>query len=60
MPTFRLGRLLTTPGALSAITPDDLLALIQRHARCDWGELGDEDRAANDTAHIDGSGLLSA
>ena len=45
--TFRLGRLLATPGALDAINPDDLFTILQRHAMGDWG---DEERQANERA----------
>ncbi len=60
MTTFRLGRLLATPGALSALTPDTLLTIIQRHARRDWGYLCDGDLAGNEDALLDGSQFLSA
>lgn len=60
MTTFRLGRLLATPGALDILSPDTLLDILQRHATGDWGELCDDDRAANDAALLDGSRLLSA
>jgi len=59
-PRFALGQLLATPGALRVLTPDDLLTLVQRHGSGDWGDLGAEDRAANDAALHDGSRLLSA
>ena len=48
MPRFELGRLLATPGALRAIAPASLVTALQRHAVGDWGELSDEDRAANE------------
>ena len=60
MTNFRLGQCVATPAALAALTPDDLLTIIQRHATGDWGELCDEDRAANEAALFDGSRLLSA
>lgn len=60
MTTSRLGRLLATPGANNALTPDALLDVPQRHATGDWGDLCDEDRAANDAALFDCSRLLSA
>jgi hypothetical protein len=57
-----LGRLLATPGALAAAerTGVNLAALLARHARCDWGEVDEEDWAANDRALVDGTRLLSA
>jgi hypothetical protein len=57
---FKLGPLLATPGALNALQPDDLLAILQRHAGADWGDLDAEDRAANDAALPTGSRLLTA
>jgi len=61
--SFSLGRIVSTPGALSALekakkTPIDYL---QRHAKGDWGEaLCDEDKQANDEALKHGTRLLSA
>ena len=37
-----------------------LAGLIARHAQGDWGEVGEEDWAANDLALTDGGRLLSA
>lgn len=61
-PTFDLGQILSTPGALRALkesgqTPDFFLS---RHVRGDWGEVCDEDKQLNDQALVDGSRLLSA
>lgn len=56
---FRLGRIVSTPNALSQLTQDDILAGIQRHQAGDWGEVDAHDRAANDTALRDGTRLLS-
>ena len=33
---------------------------LERHMACDWGEVCDEDKRANDQALVDGSRLLSA
>lgn len=60
MTTFRLGRLLATPGALHVTTPDTLITILQRHATGDFGELCAENLAANQRALLDGSRLLSA
>src|SRR4051812_5912161 len=58
---FPLGRVVATPGALAALLAAGVepLSLILRHARGDWGELDDEDRAANERAFAQGSRLLS-
>jgi hypothetical protein len=60
--TFPLGRTLATPGALEVLSesgesPADFL---DRHARCDWGDLDEHDRQANDEALVTGARLLSA
>jgi len=34
--------------------------LLARHATCDWGELDNEDKRANELALADGSRILSA
>lgn len=57
---FGLGRMLATPGVLEAIPPEEMLRAVSRHARGDWGDLDDEDRAANDNALRFGGRLLSA
>src|SRR6185369_7743340 len=54
------GQVMATPGALSALNPDDLLTIVERHASGDWGERCQEDVAANEAALHDGSRLLSA
>lgn len=60
--TIRLGRLLATPGALEAcaISGENPLRFIVRHAQGDWGDLSQEDIRANERAVEDGSRLLSA
>ncbi len=57
-PRFPLGRLMATPGVLGLGL--DLLLLVKRHVRGDWGDLSDEDRAANERALVDGERILSA
>lgn len=61
-PLFELGRLVATPGALDACqrAEVDPLDLIARHVFGDWGDLGDEDKAANELALEQGSRLFSA
>ena len=62
MSRFELGQVVATPGALQAmeaagVTPVDLL---RRHSQGDWGELGADDKQANDQAVHDGSRIFSA
>lgn len=59
-PDFELGQLVATPGALEALTHGDILKSLQRHLAGDWGDVDEEDRAANDRALIEGSRLLSS
>lgn len=60
--SFSLGRVVATPGALAALekvgqAPIEYLA---RHAKGDWGELGEEDKKANAEALKHGTRLLSS
>jgi hypothetical protein len=59
---FHPGQILATPGALEAITKagQEPRYFLDRHVSGDWGEVCDEDKAANDRSLIDGSRLLSA
>ena len=53
-----LGRVVAT-AAVAANVPHELLtALLDRHATGDWGDLPDEDRAANELAARSGDGRL--
>jgi hypothetical protein len=60
MASFPLGRLLATPGALREVPEPEIRVALHRHARGDWGEVGEEDRIANDVAVTDGERVLSA
>jgi len=61
-PSFSLGPVVATPGALEALGRNQSTGLeyLQRHAKGDWGDLDDEDKAANDAALQSGARLLSA
>jgi hypothetical protein len=57
---FSLGQTVATPGAIEAFDPEFFNACLTRHLSGDWGEVCDEDKAANDAA-LKGEGrLLSA
>ena len=61
-PLFRPGRILATPGALSALkhAGQNASEFLSRHLAGDWGMVGADDKAANDESLLDGSRLLSA
>ncbi|MGT2430360.1 hypothetical protein ACU4HD_19595 [Cupriavidus basilensis] len=62
-PRFQLGWLVAaTPGALAALNraKSHPFALLARHMRGDWGELGDEDWALNEIALRTEMRLLSS
>lgn len=47
-PLFPLGQVVSTPGALAALTRDDIETALRRHVAGDWGEVPDADRKEND------------
>ena len=57
---FPLGQTVITRNALDRLHLEDVHASLQRHARCDWGELWPADVQLNDDALRDGCRLLSA
>lgn len=58
---FRLGSLLVTPGARSALLRHglNLIELVSRHARADWGSLDAHDVGVNRQALVYGGRLMS-
>ena len=59
---FPLGRIVGTPGALSALaqtaqTPNEFL---DRHVQGDWGDLDEHDRNENEFSLREGFRILSA
>ena len=56
---FRLGKIVSTPNALSQLKQDDILFAIQRHQAGDWGDVGEDDRTANERALVEGTRLWS-
>ncbi|MBA2510607.1 MAG: hypothetical protein H0V28_03910 [Rubrobacteraceae bacterium] len=61
-PLFPLGRVVATPGALSALAEASVEpgALLRRHHRGDWGELDAHDRGENTKSLKHGWRLLSS
>ena len=58
---FDPGRVVATPAALAALfnANASLFLLLARHAAGDWGELGEQDRQANEDALATGCRLMS-
>jgi len=56
---FRLGRIVSTPNALSRLTEEDILMGIKRHQAGDWGDVTENSRQANERALIEHTRLLS-
>ncbi|MCC7142226.1 MAG: hypothetical protein IT349_09015 [Candidatus Eisenbacteria bacterium] len=59
-PLLELGRLLITPGAQAALSNEDVLVALSRHARGDWGEADLVDAAENELSVREGLRVLSA
>jgi hypothetical protein len=56
---FTPGQIMATPNALAHLSQADILPALGRHLRGDWGNVGDEDRQANEAALLDGTRLFS-
>lgn len=59
-PSFNLGQIVATPGALEATTDQQRLAYLKRHSIGDWGCVCGTGWQANDEAVKDGDRILSA
>ena len=59
-PLFRLGKVVGTRGAISALTEAEIYFALARHRHGDWGDLDDEDKASNDAALRNEGRLFSA
>ena len=60
--SFKIGKLVITPGALAAITEsgESPCAYVVRHMGSDWGEVDQEDWKLNDEAVQENTRILSA
>jgi hypothetical protein len=58
-PLFNLGQVVSTPGALEALTAEDMGNALFRHVCGDWGEVDHHDWRENDTSLREGFRLLS-
>lgn len=57
---FPVGKLSITFFALHVLTQDMITSGLKRHAAGDWGDVSEEDRAANERALLHGGRLFSA
>jgi len=57
---FPLGQIVITPGALKALSDEEVARAIERHTMTDWGDLVEEDEAANEHALQTGGRLFSS
>ncbi len=57
---FTLGSLAATPRVLESVPGAELTTALMRHLRGDWGDVSDEDRAANDRAVKGGDRIVSS
>jgi len=55
-----LGELRATPGVKAEVPISELLSALERHGRCDWGDLSAHDKRANDEGVANGDRLLSS
>ena len=53
-----LGRVVATAAGAAAVPHHPITALLDRHAAGDWGDLSEDDRAANDEAARTGDGRI--
>jgi hypothetical protein len=56
---FPLGQVVSTRGALDSIDCIEMMNVLDRHHRGDWGDCCEEDWEANDSALVEDSRLLS-
>lgn len=56
---FPLGTLVTTQGAASLLTAEDIASIINRHSQGNWGEVCKEDAQENELSLKQGFRLLS-
>ena len=59
---FALGRVVATPGALSALEKAEQLPaeFLDRHVNGDWGDVPEEDKQENERSVAQGLRILSA
>ncbi|MEF8758333.1 MAG: hypothetical protein V5B36_00975 [Candidatus Accumulibacter sp. UW25] len=62
MANFNVGQLYGTPGAMAHLEKNKVnyFLLFGRHISCDWGDLDEQDKQANEDALKNGGRLFSA
>jgi hypothetical protein len=58
-PLFELGQVVSTPGALEALTAEDIRKALGRHQRGDWGDVKPDDWRENELSLREGFRLWS-
>jgi hypothetical protein len=48
MAKFVLGEIVVTTGVLQAVPELDQFVALNRHAQCDWGDISEDDKLANE------------
>lgn len=56
---FSLGQTVATPGALDAVTMEEIAQALTRHERGDWGDAPASDREENELSLVHGFRLMS-
>ena len=59
VPLFPFGKIVATPGVLAAVSVDDCVRSLLRHATGDWGEIDEEDRRENVRSLEEGFRIMS-
>ena len=58
---FELGQVAATPGALAlAESGINIMAYLNRHANCDWGDMSQADKKENDLSLEKGFRIMSS
>jgi hypothetical protein len=57
---YDLGELAATDGAVAALGESGIVRALNRHLACDWSEMDEHDRRANEAALENGGRILSA
>ena len=57
--TLELGQIVATSNAASQLPSSAILISLGRHCSCDWGDVCEEDREANEFALINGERIVS-